>query len=121
MLLLVQQKVHTKQDNREVQGIASAIKIGLLVMAGTPCILWATDVLLVERQCSSGTELLFQITILEALAASGLRSIRYALEIDGVERILANDYSVQAVETMKENVERNKVGHVVTPNKGEAA
>lgn len=63
----------------------------------------------------------YKITILEALAASGLRSIRYALEIDGVERILANDYSVQAVETMKENVERNKVGHVVTPNKGEAA
>ncbi|KAH7944052.1 hypothetical protein HPB52_015014 [Rhipicephalus sanguineus] len=59
--------------------------------------------------------------ILEALAASGLRSIRYALEISSVGKILANDYSTQAVESMKANIEHNKVGHIVVPNRDEAA
>ncbi|XP_064478026.1 tRNA (guanine(26)-N(2))-dimethyltransferase-like [Ornithodoros turicata] len=63
----------------------------------------------------------YKVTILEALAASGLRSIRYALEIDGVERILANDYSRQAVESMRANIEHNNVAHLVEPNEGEAA
>lgn len=62
-----------------------------------------------------------QVTVLEALAASGLRSIRYALEIEGIERIVANDYSVQAVESIKRNVEHNKVAHLVTPSRAEAA
>ncbi|EEC13198.1 N2,N2-dimethylguanosine tRNA methyltransferase, putative, partial [Ixodes scapularis] len=61
------------------------------------------------------------VTVLEALAASGLRSIRYALEIEGIERIVANDYSVQAVESIKRNVEHNKVAHLVTPSRAEAA
>uniref|UniRef100_A0A224Z2D4 tRNA (guanine(26)-N(2))-dimethyltransferase n=1 Tax=Rhipicephalus zambeziensis TaxID=60191 RepID=A0A224Z2D4_9ACAR len=63
----------------------------------------------------------YKVSILEALAASGLRSIRYALEIDGVGKILANDYSTQAVESMKANIEHNKVGHIVVPNRDEAA
>ncbi|KAH6943758.1 hypothetical protein HPB50_026934 [Hyalomma asiaticum] len=62
-----------------------------------------------------------KVNILEALAASGLRSIRYALEINGVGKILANDYSVQAVESMKANIEHNKVGHIVVPHRDEAA
>jgi tRNA (guanine26-N2/guanine27-N2)-dimethyltransferase len=36
--------------------------------------------------------------VLEGLAASGLRSIRYALEIDGVARIDANDLDGAVVE-----------------------
>ncbi|XP_054923702.2 tRNA (guanine(26)-N(2))-dimethyltransferase isoform X2 [Dermacentor andersoni] len=63
----------------------------------------------------------YKVTILEALAASGLRSIRYALEISGVGKILANDYSTQAVESMRANIEHNKVGHIVVPNRDEAA
>lgn len=63
----------------------------------------------------------YKVSILEALAASGLRSIRYALEISGVGKILANDYSTQAVESMKANIEHNKVGHIVVPNRDEAA
>ncbi|XP_037523492.2 tRNA (guanine(26)-N(2))-dimethyltransferase [Rhipicephalus sanguineus] len=63
----------------------------------------------------------YKVSILEALAASGLRSIRYALEISSVGKILANDYSTQAVESMKANIEHNKVGHIVVPNRDEAA
>ncbi|PVU99260.1 hypothetical protein BB559_000873 [Furculomyces boomerangus] len=44
-----------------------------------------------------------KIKILEALAASGMRSLRYAQEIDGVDYILANDLSEEAVESIKRN------------------
>ncbi|EIW70842.1 hypothetical protein TREMEDRAFT_68241 [Tremella mesenterica DSM 1558] len=51
-----------------------------------------------------------QITILEALSATGLRSIRYAKEIDNVKLVLANDLSPSACEAMKMNVRYNSVG-----------
>jgi len=38
--------------------------------------------------------------LLQALAASGLRSIRFAKEIPGLKSILANDWSKQAVESI---------------------
>ncbi len=56
------------------------------------------------------------IRILEALAASGLRAIRYAKEIPNIGNILANDFSEQAVECMRENVQRNGVENLVTTN-----
>jgi hypothetical protein len=45
--------------------------------------------------------------ILEGLAASGLRSIRYALELDGVTRVDANDLDPAVVETMRANIRFN--------------
>ena len=36
--------------------------------------------------------------MLEALAASGLRAIRYAAEIEGIGRVDANDLDPQVVE-----------------------
>ncbi|PPQ98817.1 hypothetical protein CVT24_003371 [Panaeolus cyanescens] len=48
-----------------------------------------------------------QFTILEALSATGLRSIRYAKEIPLVKYVIANDLSPAAVEAMKRNVEIN--------------
>lgn len=47
------------------------------------------------------------IKILEGLAASGLRSIRYALEVDGTGRVDANDLDSDAVEAMKRNIQYN--------------
>ncbi|KAL3144470.1 hypothetical protein ABBQ32_004211 [Trebouxia sp. C0010 RCD-2024] len=44
------------------------------------------------------------IKILEGLAASGLRSIRYALEVEGTGRVDANDLDSDAVEAMKRNI-----------------
>ena len=42
--------------------------------------------------------------ILEALSATGLRSIRYAKEINGVKEIVANDISKRAVASIANNV-----------------
>ncbi|KAI0780845.1 N2,N2-dimethylguanosine tRNA methyltransferase [Trametes elegans] len=48
-----------------------------------------------------------QFVILEALSATGLRSIRYAHEIPSVKYVIANDLSPAAVEAMRRNVELN--------------
>ena len=60
------------------------------------------------------------ITILEGLAASGLRSVRYALEVNNVKRIICNDISEDAVKLMKRNIEHNKVAHLVSSSKQDA-
>jgi len=61
------------------------------------------------------------LTILEALAASGLRSVRFAREIPGLKNILANDWSSQAVESIQKNVDHNSVQDIVTPSNGDAS
>ncbi|WVR07192.1 N2,N2-dimethylguanosine tRNA methyltransferase [Kwoniella sp. DSM 27419] len=68
-----------------------------------------------EEQATAGpsTEKTFRppsINILEALAATGLRSIRYAKEIPNVKYVLANDLSPSACEAMRRNVAFNGVG-----------
>ncbi|CAO1627771.1 unnamed protein product [Parajaminaea phylloscopi] len=49
----------------------------------------------------------FRFTVLEALSATGLRSIRYAKEIPLLKNVLANDLSASAVKAMKRNVALN--------------
>ena len=61
------------------------------------------------------------VTILEALAASGLRSIRFSKELTGVKSIIANDWSRQAVESIQRNVRHNQVEDLVTGHNGDAA
>ncbi|KAG8230897.1 hypothetical protein J437_LFUL002928 [Ladona fulva] len=61
------------------------------------------------------------IKILEALAASGLRSIRYAKEIPGVNSVLANDLSAKAVESIKSNITHNGVDDIVKTNHEDAS
>ncbi|KAI0709326.1 N2,N2-dimethylguanosine tRNA methyltransferase [Earliella scabrosa] len=53
--------------------------------------------------------------ILEALSATGLRSIRYANEIPLVKYVLANDLSPAAIEAMKRNVELNDLHEKTEP------
>lgn len=53
------------------------------------------------------------IVMLEALSATCLRSIRYAKEVPGVKKIIANDISEKAVQCMKENVRLNNVEDIV--------
>ncbi|XP_011295322.2 tRNA (guanine(26)-N(2))-dimethyltransferase [Musca domestica] len=60
------------------------------------------------------------LRILEALSATGLRSIRYAKEIAGVKEIIANDLSRQAVEAIRENVKHNRVEHLIEPSHADA-
>ena len=47
------------------------------------------------------------LTILEALAASGLRSLRYWKEVPGISSITINDLDPVAIELARENVVRN--------------
>merc|ERR1719391_74643 len=59
--------------------------------------------------------------ILEALAASGLRSVRFAREIAGLKSVTANDLSTQAVESIKRNAEHNQVEDIIIPSEGDAS
>eukprot|EP00039_Didymoeca_costata_P011498 m.161902 g.161902 ORF g.161902 m.161902 type:complete len:425 (+) comp15193_c0_seq4:27-1301(+) len=63
------------------------------------------------------------LRILEALSASGLRSVRYWKEVEGIDQILANDFSAAAVENIKRNLEYNGIdpSSEVIPNQGDAA
>ena len=49
------------------------------------------------------------IAIMEALAATGLRSVRYLKEIDNVRSLIANDWDPKAVELIKKNMEFNDI------------
>lgn len=49
------------------------------------------------------------LTILDALAATGLRSIRYAKEVPGVKRVIANDLDRDAAEACAKNIKSNDV------------
>lgn len=68
----------------------------------------------VEEKCENG------ISILEALSATGLRSIRYAKEIPGVKEIVANDISHKAVEDIKRNISENNVADIVLSSHSDA-
>uniref|UniRef100_A0A1B0GB95 tRNA (guanine(26)-N(2))-dimethyltransferase n=1 Tax=Glossina morsitans morsitans TaxID=37546 RepID=A0A1B0GB95_GLOMM len=77
--------------------------------------------LVTEKSFANRTQPLVQyedgLRILEALSATGMRSIRYAKEIAGV---IANDLSKQAVEAMRDNVKRNKVEHLIEVSHADA-
>lgn len=60
------------------------------------------------------------ITVLEALSATGLRSIRYAKEVPGIKQIVANDISAKAVESIQRNIQHNGVGSLIKPHHEDA-
>ena len=47
------------------------------------------------------------LRILEAMSASGLRAIRYAMELPSVQEVVANDIDPIAVKTIEENIRQN--------------
>ena len=49
------------------------------------------------------------VDLLEALAATGLRSVRYLKEIPHVRKLLANDLLPTATELMKKNFDFNEL------------
>ena len=67
------------------------------------------------KSCENG------VRILEGLAASGLRSMRFGLEIPGVKEIIANDFDHFAVTIIEKNIEKNNLTEVVKANFGDAA
>lgn len=60
------------------------------------------------------------LKLLEALAASGIRSMRYALEIDNLNEIIANDYDKRASNLIDLNIKLNNVENKVKSNCGDA-
>lgn len=46
---------------------------------------------------------------MEALAATGLRSVRYLKEIDKIKTLAANDWDPKAVELMEKNLQYNGI------------
>ena len=61
------------------------------------------------------------LTILEALSATGLRSIRYAKEIPGCKQIIANDFLERAVRAIDHNIQENNVQDKVISSHADAA
>lgn len=59
--------------------------------------------------------LLFQhgLRVLEGLAASGLRSVRFALEVPGLQSVTANDFSTKAAALIARNAQYNGVSHLL--------
>lgn len=60
------------------------------------------------------------LRVLEGLAASGLRSIRFAKEVPGLQSVIANDFSSSAVELIKRNIKYNDVENLVTASYSDA-
>lgn len=52
--------------------------------------------------------------MLEGLSATGLRAVRYALEVEGINNIVANDISKEAFQRIQKNIDINKVDNIVT-------
>jgi tRNA (guanine26-N2/guanine27-N2)-dimethyltransferase len=50
-----------------------------------------------------------EVSVCEPLAGCGIRSVRFAVEIEGVRKVVVNDINPQAAELAKLNVERNKL------------
>eukprot|EP00887_Chlorella_sp_A99_P005640 scaffold1.g5640.t1 len=70
-----------------------------------------------EAQAAAG------IRVLEGLAASGLRAIRYAAEVEGVAEVVANDLDPNVVAAMRQNIEWSGLGEGVArvvPTVGDA-
>lgn len=59
-------------------------------------------------------------SVLEALSATGLRAVRYALEIEGIDKFIANDLSKEAVHSIQRNIEHNNVGNLVKSSLSDA-
>ncbi|TKS68644.1 tRNA (guanine(26)-N(2))-dimethyltransferase [Collichthys lucidus] len=53
------------------------------------------------------------LRVLEGLAASGLRSVRFALEVPGLQSVTANDFSTKAAALIARNAQYNGVSHLL--------
>ena len=61
------------------------------------------------------------IRIFEGLSASGLRSIRFGLEVPGIKEVIANDFDKKAVEFIEKNIVRNGLTGLVKSSLGDAS
>ncbi|KAL1452933.1 hypothetical protein WDU94_007116 [Cyamophila willieti] len=66
------------------------------------------------KKCKNG------ISVLDALSATGLRSMRYGLEVAGVNTVMANDMSEVAVKIIDKNVRLNNLNRIVVSRRFDA-
>ncbi|MBN1160208.1 MAG: tRNA (guanine(10)-N(2))-dimethyltransferase [Candidatus Diapherotrites archaeon] len=59
----------------------------------------------------------YKLRIADPLAGTGIRGIRYANEIENVEKVWVNDLDEFSVKVIKENVKSNKLNNVEVSNK----
>ncbi|KAL7834152.1 hypothetical protein AOLI_G00291120 [Acnodon oligacanthus] len=69
----------------------------------------------VGQRCEEG------LRVLEALAASGLRSVRFSLEVPGLKSITANDCSAKAAALIARNATHNNVTHLLEASQRDAS
>jgi len=50
-----------------------------------------------------------KITVCDALAATGIRGLRYAKEVSGIRRVILNDKNPLAIKLIKKNIKENKL------------
>ncbi len=55
-----------------------------------------------------------EISICEPFTSQGIRGIRFAVEVDGVTKVLLSDISTTALELAKYNVELNKLENIIS-------
>ncbi|OXA50116.1 probable tRNA (guanine(26)-N(2))-dimethyltransferase isoform X2 [Folsomia candida] len=60
------------------------------------------------------------VTLVEAMAASGIRSIRYALEVKGLKKVIANDFSTDCITSINKNSKLNGTEDIVQPSLNDA-
>uniref|UniRef100_A0A8B9KRL8 tRNA (guanine(26)-N(2))-dimethyltransferase n=1 Tax=Astyanax mexicanus TaxID=7994 RepID=A0A8B9KRL8_ASTMX len=61
------------------------------------------------------------LRVLEGLAASGLRSVRFALEVPGLKSVTANDCSAKAAALIARNAKYNNVAHLLHASQKDAS
>lgn len=61
-----------------------------------------------------------KITVCDALAASGIRGLRYAKEVSGVKNVVLNDKNPLAVKLIRKNIKENKLGKKCLASKEDA-
>ncbi|XP_036389908.1 tRNA (guanine(26)-N(2))-dimethyltransferase [Megalops cyprinoides] len=61
------------------------------------------------------------LRVLEGLAASGLRSVRFALEVPGLQSVTANDCSARAAALIARNAQYNGVSHLLQASQRDAS
>lgn len=77
----------------------------------------------IKKACKNGSPeptIYPGLSVLEALSASGLRSVRFAKEVPLLSKIVANDLDPEAAKLIAENANLNAVGNIVVPSCADA-
>ncbi|CAM9644278.1 tRNA (guanine(26)-N(2))-dimethyltransferase [Lampetra planeri] len=117
----IRERLHERHIRVVVPGEESRVVVSLSDGPESPGSVSAASPQDAEKQAYVGVRCEEGVKVLEALAASGLRSIRFAKEIPGIKSIITNDFSKDAVAAINKNIEMNQVQHLVTASYSDAS